>query len=276
MSGEANMADPSPTTAAVAQQAAPGSADDEAWAGLRRLTAARIGLARSGASLATGPLLELRLAHARARDAVHALLDEERLRTDLAALGSPVLSVSSAVRDRPQYLMRPDLGRQLAPGSEAVLAEHAGGGRDVALVITDGLSARAVERHAQPLLAALLPQLRAESWRIAPLAIVRQGRVAIGDAVAHSLRARMVVVLIGERPGLSVPDGMGAYLTWQPGPHITDANRNCISNIRPEGIDPASAAIKVMQLLRAMRTRQMSGVTLKDETERLLIGMGPA
>jgi len=269
MTGQSGPLDPQKTPASVETEERP-------WATLRRLTAARIGLARSGASLATGPLLELRLAHARARDAVHALLDEERLRADLAAVDWPVLTVSSAVRDRPQYLMRPDLGRQLAPGSEAVLAEHASGGHDVALAITDGLSARAVERHAQPLLAALLPQLRADSWRIAPLVIVRQGRVAIGDAVAQLLRARMVVVLIGERPGLSAPDSMGAYLTWQPGPHTSDANRNCISNIRPEGIDPYQAAFKVMQLLRAMLTRQTSGVTLKDETERLLIGMGPA
>jgi ethanolamine ammonia-lyase small subunit len=266
------MGDPQPTTIAVAPQPAPGSADEEAWAGLRRLTAARIGLARSGASLATGPLLELRLAHARARDAVHARLDEERLRADLAALGLPVLTVASAVRDRPQYLMRPDLGRELAPDSMAVLADLADSGHDVALVITDGLSARAVERHAEPLLAGLLPQLRAEGRRIAPLTIVRQGRVAIGDVVAQVLRARAVVVLIGERPGLSAPDSMGAYLTWQPGPHTTDANRNCISNIRTEGIDPASAAFKVMHLLRAMRARQISGVALKDETERLLIG----
>jgi ethanolamine ammonia-lyase small subunit len=259
------MADPRPTTSA---------ADHEAWAGLRRLTAARIGLQRSGASLATGPMLELRLAHARARDAVHAPLDPERLRADLAALGSPVLMVASAVRDRPQYLMRPDLGRRLAPDAGAVLAEHAGSGHDVALVVTEGLSARAVARHAEPLLAKLLPQLRAGGWRIAPLTLVRQGRVAIGDAVAQLLRARMVVVLIGERPGLSAPDSMGAYLTWQPGPHSTDANRNCISNIRPQGIDPSSAAGKVMRLLRAMRARQISGVTLKDETEHSLIEMG--
>jgi ethanolamine ammonia-lyase small subunit len=247
---------------------------DDPWAGLRRHTAARIGLARSGASLATGPLLEFRLAHARARDAVHAPLDEEGLRADLAALGLPVLAVASAVRDRPQYLMRPDLGRRLAPDAEAVLATHAAGDQDVAFVITDGLSARAVERHAKPLLAGLLPKLLAEGWRIAPLAIVRQGRVAIGDAVAQLLQARMVVILIGERPGLSAPDSMGAYLTWQPGPHTTDANRNCISNIRPEGIDPPDAAFKVMHLLRAMRAREMSGVGLKDETERLLIGAG--
>jgi ethanolamine ammonia-lyase small subunit len=247
---------------------------DDPWAALRRLTAARIGLARSGASLATGPLLEFRLAHARARDAVHAPLDEERLRADLAALGLPVLTVASAVTDRPQYLMRPDLGRQLAHDAEAMLTRHAGDGRDVALVITDGLSARAVERHAAPLLAALLPQLQADGWRVAPLTLARQGRVAIGDAVAQLLRARMVVVLIGERPGLSAPDSIGAYLTWQPGPHTTDANRNCISNIRPEGIDPTSATLKLMQFMRAMRAREISGVALKDESEQLLIGDG--
>ncbi len=258
------MADPRPTTIAAA-----GAADDAAWEGLRRLTAARIGLTRSGASLATGATLELRLAHARARDAVQAPLDEERLSADLATLGWPPLAVSSAVRDRTQYLMRPDLGRQLAPDATAELANHAAGGHDVALVVTDGLSARAVERHGPPLLAALLRQLR--DWRIAPLTLVRQGRVAIGDAVAQILRARLVVVLIGERPGLSAPHSMGAYLTWQPGPHTTDANRNCISNIRPEGIDPVSAALKIMHLMRAMRARELSGVALKDETERLLI-----
>jgi ethanolamine ammonia-lyase small subunit len=268
------MADPQPTTSAAAQRPAPGAADHEAWAGLRGLTAARIGLARSGASLATGPMLELRLAHARARDAVHAPLDEERLRAELAALGLPVLTVASAVRDPPQYLMRPDLGRRLAPDAGAVLAEHAGSGHDVALVVTEGLSARAVARHAEPLLAKLLPQLRAGGWRIAPLIIVRQGRVAIGDAVAQLLRACMVAVLIGERPGLSAPDSMGAYLTWQPGPHTTDADRNCISNIRPQGIDPAGAALKVMHLLRAMWARQMSGVGLKDESEHPLIETG--
>ena len=254
------------------QSPTPAVTGDDPWAGLRQLTAARIGLARSGASLATGPLLEFRLAHARARDAVHAPLDEERLRADLAPLGLPVLTVASAVRDRPQYLMRPGLGRQLAPDAEAVLTAYAGDGHDIALVITDGLSARAVERHAVPLLNALLPQLQADGWRVAPLTLVRQGRVAIGDAVAQMLRARLVVILIGERPGLSAPDSMGAYLTWQPGPHTTDANRNCISNIRPEGIDPASAALKVLHLMRAMRAREMSGVALKDETERLLIG----
>jgi ethanolamine ammonia-lyase small subunit len=248
-----------------------GSSEDAAWGGLRSLTAARIGLARSGASLATPPLLEFRLAHARARDAVHARLDAARLAADLAALGLPVLAVASAVHERTEYLMRPDLGRQLAPEANATLAPRAESSHDVAFVITDGLSARAVERHAAPLLSALRPPLDAEGWRIAPLTIVRQGRVAIGDAVAQRLCARMVVVLIGERPGLTAPDSMGAYLTWQPRPQTTDAERNCISNIRPEGIDPADAAAKVLYLMRAMRARQLSGVALKDETERLLI-----
>jgi ethanolamine ammonia-lyase small subunit len=244
---------------------------DATWTGLRRLTSARIGLARTGASLATAPLLELRLAHARARDAVHAPFETERLSAELAALGLPVLALTSAARDRSQYLMRPDLGRQLAADSIAMLESRAGSGHDVALVVADGLSARAVERHAGALLAALLPQLRTDGWRIAPLAVVCQGRVAVGDAVAQLLAARMVVVLIGERPGLSAPDSMGAYLTWQPGPHTTDANRNCISNIRPEGIDPADAAHKIARLMHAMRMRETSGVALKDETERLLI-----
>jgi ethanolamine ammonia-lyase small subunit len=244
---------------------------DRAWAGLRSLTAARIGLERSGASLATAPLLEFRLAHARARDAVHAPFDHERLRADLESLGVPVLTVASRARDRADYLMRPDLGRQIDADAERTLGDHADGVQDLALVIADGLSARAVERHAPPLFAALMPQLNTSGWHIAPLAIVRQGRVAIGDAVARLLRARMVAVLIGERPGLSAPDSMGAYLTWQPGPQTTDADRNCISNIRPEGIDPKEAAFKLMQLLRAMRTRETSGVALKDESERLLI-----
>jgi ethanolamine ammonia-lyase small subunit len=262
--------DPSSPPAEIGDDAQD-DAPDDAWADLRRLTAARIGLPRSGASLATGPLLEFRLAHARARDAVHAPLDAERLRAALAPLGLPVLAIGSAVRDRAQYLMRPDLGRQLAADSASLLESHAGGGDDVALVVSDGLSAHAVARHAQPLLAALLPRLRAADWRIAPVTIVRQGRVAIGDAVAELLEARAVVVLIGERPGISAPDSMGAYLTWQPGPRTTDADRNCISNIRPEGIDPTDAAVKVMQLLRAMRARQLSGVALKDETEQDLI-----
>ena len=247
--------------------------DDALWSDLRRLTAARIGLQRTGASLATGPLLDFRLAHARARDAVHAPLDQARLIADIAAHGDPVLAVASAAEDRRRYLMRPDLGRRLAPDAESVLAPHAGR-HDLVLVVTDGLSARAVQSHAGPVLAGVLPALRIADWLIAPLVVVRHGRVAIGDAIAGALRADCVAVLIGERPGLTAPDSMGAYLTWQPGPQTTDADRNCISNIRPEGIGYADAAFKLVHLLRAMRARRLSGVRLKDDSDRLLVA-GP-
>jgi ethanolamine ammonia-lyase small subunit len=245
--------------------------DDALWAGLQRLTAARIGLKRTGASLATGPLLDFKLAHARARDAVHEALDDAKLMADLAVLGLPVLSVASAAEDRQRYLMRPDLGRQLAQSAEAVLTPHAGR-YDVAFVIADGLSARAVQTHAVPVLAGALPRLQGEGWRTAPLVIARLGRVAVGDTIATMLGADCVTVLIGERPGLTAPDSMGAYLTWQPRAETTDADRNCISNIRPEGIGYADAGFRLAHLLRSMRARRLSGLRLKDDSDRLPIG----
>jgi len=250
-------------------------APDEPWAELRRFTAARIALPRSGASLATAPLLEFRLAHARARDAVHAPFDTAQLCGALAPHGLPVLSIASAAQDRQQYLMRPDLGRRLADDAAALLAAHAGGSRDagggydVVFVVADGLSARAVAAHAEPLLSEVLPRL--SDWRIAPLVVARLGRVALGDAVANALGAEIAVMLIGERPGLSAPDSMGAYLTFAPTPQTSDAERNCISNIRPEGLSYADAAMKLVHLLRAMRARRLSGVGLKDDADRLLI-----
>jgi ethanolamine ammonia-lyase small subunit len=241
---------------------------------LRGLTPARIGLERSGASLATRPLLDFSLAHARARDAVHEALDDARLAAAAGALAPPVLVLGSAARDRRTYLLRPDLGHRLGEGAPALLAPHAGD-HDLVVVVADGLSARAVQSHAVPVLAAALPALRDEGWRIAPLVIVHQGRVAIGDAVAAELGAQAVAVLIGERPGLSSPDSMGIYLTWRPGPQTTDADRNCISNIRPAGIPYAEAAFKMAFLLREMRARGFSGVRLKDESEaRLAVAPG--
>jgi ethanolamine ammonia-lyase small subunit len=237
----------------------------DAWSRVRALTPARIGLERSGASLATRPLLEFRLAHARARDAVGTALDDARLASDLAGLAWPLLTVDSAARDRRAYLMRPDLGRRLGPAAPETLRPHAGP-HDLAIVIADGLSAQAVERHGPPLLAALWPTLRAERWSLAPLILVRQGRVAIGDAVAARVQAEMAVVLIGERPGLSAPDSLGAYLTWRPTLRTTDADRNCVSNIRPEGLGYAEAAFKLAYLLREMRRRGVSGIALKDES----------
>ncbi len=248
-----------------------GAEHEELWDRLRRLTAARIGLKRSGASLATGPLLDFQLAHARARDAVHEPLDIGRLTSELAALALPVVEIASDAEDRQRYLMRPDLGRRLSPQAPAALAPHAGA-YDIVFVVADGLSARAVQMHAQPVLEGVLPALRADGWRIAPLVIVRHGRVAVGDVIARALGAECVTILIGERPGLTAPDSMGAYLTWQPDAQTTDAQRNCISNIRPEGIGYAEAAFKLAHLLRAMRMQRRSGVQLKDDSDRLLIG----
>ena len=224
------------------------------WSRLRGLTAARIGLPRSGASLATAPLLALRYAQAQARDAVHAALDMAAL----AEAAGPLLVVDSAARDRTEYLLRPDLGRRLAPGTVLPQGKH-----DLAVVLADGLSARAVQDHAPAVLAALRPLLA--GWRVAPLVAVRQGRVAVGDAVAAALGAGAALMLIGERPGLSAPDSLGAYLTWAPHPGTTDAGRNCLSNIRPAGMPPAAAAVKIAWLLGAMRARGTSGVALKDE-----------
>ncbi len=235
------------------------------------MTAARIGLARAGASLATAPLLDFKLAHSRARDAVREPLDVARLLADLAGLSDPVLSVASAAGDRQSYLMRPDPGRRLAENTAALSPSQAGR-HDVVFVIADGLSARAVQQHARPVLARTIEALRAEHWQIAPLVVVRYGRVAIGDAIALALKAACVATLIGERPGLSAADSMGAYLTWQPDAATMDADRNCISNIRPEGIGYADAAFKIAYLLRAMRARRLSGVQLKDDSDRLLAG----
>ena len=254
---------------------APKDTPSALWRDLRTLTAARIGLSRTGASIGTGPLLDFQLAHARARDAVHEELDAEKLRAELSAFGLPVLIVDSAVGERRNYLMRPDLGRRLSTESETALAPYAGR-YDVALVVGDGLSARAVQSHAALVLALLLPVLKAEGMSVAPLVIARNARVAVGDAIAQALGAASVCILIGERPGLSAPDSMGAYLTWQPKESTTDADRNCISNIRPEGIGYADAAFKIAHLLRAMRVRKLSGVRLKDESERPAVEISSA
>ncbi len=233
------------------------------WAAARAVTPARIGLPRAGASLATASLLAFRLAHARARDAVHMVLDETQLAADLAAFGCQPMLLASAADDRHTYLLRPDLGRQLSAELAARLVACPS---DLAIVIADGLSAGAVQAHAVPVLAALMPTLRRD-WKIAPPVIVRHGRVGIGDAIATRLGAAAVLVLIGERPGLSAPDSLGAYLTWHPGPATTDANRNCVSNIRPNGTPPHQAAVRIGALLAGMRRLGFSGVALKDETD---------
>lgn len=246
-----------------------GVATTDPWLSLRRFTAARIALGRSGVSQPTAPQLAFQLAHARARDAVHLALDHAALGHALqAASGLPCLALHSAAASRDIYLQRPDLGRRLDEASRQALLARArdGDGYDLAFVIADGLSALAIEQHALPFLAVVLARLGAESWSLAPLSIVRQGRVAVGDEVGELLGARAVVVLVGERPGLSSPDSMGLYLTWAPRTGLTDAARNCISNVRPAGLRYADAAFKLHYLLAESRQRQLSGVALKDET----------
>jgi len=241
------------------------------WQALRRFTSARIGLGRAGASLPTAEILRFGLAHAEARDAVHLALDVAALETALRTRHGPGLVVHSSASDRASYLLRPDLGRQLEDTSAALLSQAAGqrtGGYDLAFVVADGLSALAVQRHAPALLDALLPILPTD-WTLAPPVIAVHGRVALGDEIGEWLGARMLVMLIGERPGLSSPDSLGAYLTWDPLPGRSDAQRNCVSNIRPEGLDYPAAARKIAWLLTESRRLQLSGVGLKDRSDLL-------
>jgi ethanolamine ammonia-lyase small subunit len=222
------------------------------WTGLRELTAARIALGRCGHSLPTRELLIFQLAHARARDAVHRPLDVSSLAI------KPGLVLKSAAPDRAAYLRRPELGRRLDPESAQRLTA---GDWDTVLVVADGLSATAVHRHATLLIDALMPWL--EGWRVAPICIVQQGRVAIGDEIGERIGARLAAVLIGERPGLSSPDSLGVYLTWAPRIGRTDAQRNCVSNIRSGGLEPILAAHRIGTLMRAARDQELTGVNLK-------------
>lgn len=235
------------------------------WQALRAHTAARIALGRRGVSVPTKAQLAFQLAHAQARDAVHLALDDEGLARVLAAQGQDCVQLHSAAATRADYLQRPDLGRRLDDASRARLAAAAKG-IDLALVAADGLSALAVQRHAAPFLAALRERLALETWTLSPVHIVAQGRVAVGDEVGQLLQAKAVLVLIGERPGLSSPDSLGLYLTWAPAVGLLDERRNCISNVRPEGLAYAQAAYRLHYLLSQAFTRQLSGVELKDET----------
>jgi ethanolamine ammonia-lyase small subunit len=233
------------------------------WAALRRHTSARIGLGRAGDGIPTARMLEFEAAHAAARDAVHTPIDVPAVRAQLDGL--PTITVRSAAPDRSRYLQRPDLGRRLDPECAHLLAP---GGYDVTFVITDGLSARAVHDHAAAVLRATLGQLR--GWNVAPIVLATQGRVALGDEIAERLGAALVVVLLGERPGLSAADSLGIYLTAGPRVGRTDAERNCISNVRPpEGLGYAAAAGKLVHLMREARRLGITGVGLKDDSAGL-------
>jgi len=234
---------------------------------LRDFTPARVGLGRVGHSVPTSELLDFQLAHAQARDAVHLPLDVNSLVLELKQKNIQCATLTSAATDRFIYLRRPDLGRQLSAGSRESLRSLAGSW-DAAFVIADGLSALAVHRHAVTLLELVLAKL---DWRIAPIAIVEQGRVAIGDEIGQLLGAQLAVVLIGERPGLSSADSLGVYLTWQPQPGRTDAERNCISNIRAEGLSYPAAAHKLLFLMNESRRLRLSGVRLKEDARPPLL-----
>ncbi len=226
---------------------------------LRRFTPARVDIGRAGDAVPTRESLEFQLAHARARDAVHAPFDAHSLLAELQRHGWPAVLVHSAAPDRAVYLKRPDLGRKLDPASRTALVS---GDFDVVFTIADGLSALAAERHAVPLLDATLPLL--QGLRIAPILVAAQARVALADEIGAALNARIAAMLIGERPGMSAPDSLGAYVTWNPRPGRTDADRNCISNIRTEGMSYSDAARRLAFLLREGIRRKLTGVHLKE------------
>ena len=243
-------------------------------------TPARVSLETVGNSLATREVLEFQLDHAKARDAVHAALDlggfEKRLRRELLAWGAAgieVMRLRSAARDRAEYLRKPNLGRILAPDGAA----HIKNTRcDLSVVVADGLSALAVERNAIPVLAGLLPRVMDAGWMVGPIALIKQGRVGIGDAIGSLMGASISVVLLGERPGLSAADSLGAYITWQPGSGKTDADRNCISNICAGGLAPEAAAERLWWYLQSARVQHRTGTMLKEGSADLIGDQSPS
>lgn len=245
------------------------------WTRLRTLTAARIALGRSGVSLPTNEVLRFGLAHAQARDAVHQPLDVSALQAAFVAHGFAPCVVTSRAPDRVSYLRRPDWGRRLAEESAQMLgARRPAKAPRIAFVVSDGLSSRATQNNSLPLMQALagyIPDLRA-----CPVVIATQARVALGDEIGEILGAELVVVLIGERPGLSSPDSLGVYMTGAPRVGLTDATRNCISNVRPEGLQFAEAARKLAFLIAGARALGRTGVDLKDDSDSRLPGERPS
>lgn len=240
------------------------------WTNLADLTPARLALGRAGPSLPTREVLKLGLAHARARDAVHAAMDHDTILAGITALGCEALLIESGAPGRDTYLRRPDLGRRLSVRSRTLLQERPSHGADIAIVVADGLSAAAMNLNALPLVAALLPRFAASGFRVAPLVVARQARVALGDEIGALLGARLAIVLIGERPGLSAADSLGAYLTFKPQVGRSDAERNCVSNIRAAGLPPVAAAAKIYWLAQQALILSLTGVALKDDSDLLV------
>lgn len=245
------------------------------WLSYARHTPARIALGRTGASLPTDEVLRFSLAHAQARDAVHIPFDAGAVEAEVRGLGFDTLRVASAAETRDAYLRRPDLGRRLCTESRATLAALPPAPADLCIVVADGLSSTAVHAQTRPFLAAFKSWIASEGWSIAPVVIASQARVALGDEVGELLGARACVLLVGERPGLSSPDSLGLYLTFGPRVGRSDAERNCISNVRPEGLSHEMAAFKLAWHLREAFRRSLTGVELKDESDLLLTAGRP-
>lgn len=239
---------------------------DADWLNLRRFTDARIGLGRAGSALPIKEVLSFAMAHAQARDAVTTPIDWQPIAAEFAGLGLEAIEIASAAGDRDTYLRRPDLGRRLSPPSRQVLAETKRFSPDLLMVVADGLSSTGVAANAVAVITALLPLIRKSEWSLGPVLLASQARVALGDDAGEILNARAVLILIGERPGLSSPDSLGAYLTFAPRVGRKDGERNCVSNIRSGGLSAAEAAFKIHWLLREAYRRGLTGVALKDES----------
>ncbi|GAB2591832.1 ethanolamine ammonia-lyase subunit EutC [Spirosoma areae] len=245
------------------------SIEPDEWEALKAYTNARIALGKTGISIPLRESLRVKLAHAHAKDAVYSQLNIADLQADLAGTGLPVYHVHSRAENRDIYLQRPDLGRLLNDQSIEQLRQLNSSPADISLIIADGLSATAIHKNAPPVVTAFVEKVRQAGYSLAPILLVEQGRVAITDAIGELLRPRLAIILIGERPGLSAPDSMGAYITYAPKPGLTDERRNCISNIREQGLSPILAADKLMHLIHSAFRLQLTGVALKD-TDGLL------
>lgn len=238
--------------------------EEDTWHTLKRYTNARIAMGRAGNALPTSQVLQFRMAHSRARDAIRSEMDTAALTQSLALIGLPAVCVQSQVADKNDYLRNPGKGRMLNLESEENLRGQPAKNADLCIIIADGLSADAANAHAVRLVALLAGQLK--GWMLSPVVLAKYGRVALSDPIGQILDARIALILIGERPGLSSPDSLGAYLTYEPRAGNTDEKRNCVSNIRPEGLDYGPAAMKLTYLLHQMRIKQLSGVRLKDDS----------
>ena len=235
------------------------------WEALREFTDARIALGRAGTSIPLQKELEFKLAHAHARDAVYSDMDTESLINGLRRFDIPILTLTSQVSTRRQYLQRPDLEDLLDEESEKKVADFSSP-NDLALIIADGLSATAINHNLLPLLEILLPVLKSCGLKPGPVSIVKQGRVAIGDPVAYGLQSKIALMLIGERPGLSAADSIGAYITYDPRPGLTDESRNCVSNIRPRGLSFEKASEKILYIVLEAMKRKLTGTSLKSQS----------